>query len=331
MPRHHLVPRFYLRRFADDRQNLVVVDRDPPHRSRMRPVKRVCAQEGYYAMPTETIAESHRVGHDPEMVERVLSQIEHKAAQALTHLLDGQFPPTVEDRYRLTQFIALQKTRTRRFREDAEAVGTLAAQQYIEMELTNNPERIPQWLKSRGEAHDVAAVQAVRDNLSERFPKLRMSQTFAVQQALRMAIDAYHPHLVQRPWRLFRFDTDCLVTSDNPVGTWSPRSPDEQPAVDGINATMIVMPLDRRTALALMDRGTERVVDLPAASTRARQINLAVVSEASRSIFHHPADRPLDGIEVPRRTAFIDEVIGIRIPGDGTIREQHRVIKRPIS
>jgi hypothetical protein len=46
VPRHHLVPRFYLRRFADARQNLIVVDRDPPHRSRVRPVKLVCAEEG---------------------------------------------------------------------------------------------------------------------------------------------------------------------------------------------------------------------------------------------------------------------------------------------
>jgi len=39
VPRHHLVPRLYLRRFDDTRQNLVAIDRESPHRSRMRPVK----------------------------------------------------------------------------------------------------------------------------------------------------------------------------------------------------------------------------------------------------------------------------------------------------
>ncbi|MFI9452458.1 DUF4238 domain-containing protein [Amycolatopsis sp. NPDC052450] len=331
MPRHHLVPRFYLRRFADDRQNLVVIDRHPPHRSRMRPVKLMCAEEGYYAMPTETIAESHRDGHDPEIVEGLLSRIEHETARALPRLLDGQFPPTSEDRYAITQFIAVQMTRTQRFREDTEALMTLAAQQHIEMELTNNPEQIPRWLKSRGEAHDDAAVRAFRDRLEgEGFPKVKPSQPFAVQESLRMAMIDFHPRLFLRPWRMFHFDADCLVTSDNPVGTWSPQLPEEQPIVDGLNATMIVMPLNRRTALALMKNGADQAAMLPATSTRAKQINLAVMSEASKWIFHHPGDRPLDSVDIPPRTAFVDEVVGVRAPGDGTVRELHRIVKRPV-
>jgi hypothetical protein len=183
------------------------------------------------------------------------------------------------------------------------------------MKLSNDPEPILQWLKSRGEAHGAAAVQAFEERLTgEPFPKLRMSQPFAVQQFLRMALNDFHPHLFQRSWRLFRFDHEYLVTSDNPVGTWSPRAPDEPPAVDRLNATMIVMPLDRRTAVALMDNGADRVVDLSSTSTRAQQINMAVIGEASQRIFHHPDDRPLDGIAIPPRTAFVDEVIGVRIP-----------------
>jgi hypothetical protein len=282
-------------------------------------------------MPTETITESHRAGHDPEIVEGLLSRIEHETAQALTRLLGDQFPPTIEDRYTVTQFIAVQMTRTQRFRDDTEALMTFAAQQRIEMELTNNPERIAQWLKSRCEPHDDAAVRVFRDRLNgEGFPKVKMSQPFAVQQSLRMAMIDFHPRLFLRPWRMFHFDKDCLVTSDNPVGTWSARSSDEQSVVDGLNATMIAMPLDRRTALALMKGGADQAARLPATSTRVMQINLAVIGEASKRVFHHPDDRPLDSIDIPPRTEFVDEVVGVRIPGDGTVREQHRVVKRPV-
>lgn len=329
VPRHHLVPRFYLKRFADDRQNLVVVTRNAPHRSTMKPVKVVCAKEGFYAMPTEDIAEGHRDGHDPEIVEQVLSQIESDTATAIETLLAGRFPPTMQDRYRITQFIALQMTRGHAFRDDTEALATLAAKTYIDTSPRSAAEGIRQWLNARGDARHDTAVQDFRARLQEEgFPRLQMSQPHMVQHLLRIALYTFHPALFTRRWRLHRFDHGCLVTSDSPVGLWSPTLPGGESHVGPLNAPMIVMPLDRRTALTLVDNGSERMVE--GTPLRARQFNTAVIAEASERIFHHPGDHPLDELEIPPRTAFVDEVIGIREPGDGTLRVQHRIVKRPV-
>ena len=93
------------------------------------------------------------------------------------------------------------------------------------------------------------------------------------------------------------------------------------------NASMVCLPLNRRTALAMtMRKGPDEVTD--SGPTRARQINMALIHDAQRWIYHHPSDHPLDGIEVPEPAVFTDEVVAVRDGADGTRHEFRRVIRR---
>ena len=149
-----------------------------------------------------------------------------------------------------------------------------------------------------------------------------------------MAAEHMTDHLFLRSWRLLQFSDDLLLMTDNPVGMWtpvpaSPSWPAGQDFSVGVaNASMVCLPINRRTALAMtMRSGPDQVVD--SGPTRARQINMALIHDAERWIYHHPSDHPLDGIVIPAPAVFTDEVVAVRDGADGTRRELHRVVRRP--
>ena len=203
-------------------------------------------------MPTEEIAESHQEGHDPEQVEKVLSQVETDAKPMIDRLCEGIFPPSTEERYRLSMFAALQLTRGWRFRRDMDDLASIAARMHLE-QLDNLDERIVTFLRRRGDPATTAAVGEFRERvLAEDAFKLRMGQTFGVQQSLRFAFSDFQRRIYTRTWRLLRFNEPSLLTSDSPpVGLWAP----DDESVGVANATAIFLPLDRWTALAFVQRG----------------------------------------------------------------------------
>ncbi len=73
-----------LRRFADEEDQLSVVQREPPHSSHLSMVRKACNEVGFYELPAADIAESHQAGHDPEQVEKTLSEIEGSPPRCLT-------------------------------------------------------------------------------------------------------------------------------------------------------------------------------------------------------------------------------------------------------
>lgn len=86
--RHHLVPQFYLRHFANQGQQVTLVDRDQPDRVIVTAVRKACAEVGFYRIETEVLArEEDRRTHDPEVVEHHLSQFERAAAPAVYKML----------------------------------------------------------------------------------------------------------------------------------------------------------------------------------------------------------------------------------------------------
>lgn len=309
-----------------------MIARRPPHHGRIVSVANACVEQGFYEIAADDIEESHRAGHDPEAVEKVFASIEGTVSRIMGAVLQDGFPLPPEHRFKLSLFAALQVTRGWRFRREMNDLGTFAMHQYVE---TLSPDYFRDWLRSRGEAHHADAVAAFRERvLGPQGPRLIMGQAFAVQESLRMAVEQITPHLFLRSWRLLRFPDDLLLISDNPVGIWTPVpasagwSAGQDFSVGVANASMVCLPLNRRTALAMtMRKGPNEVII--SGPTRARQINMALIHDAQRWIYHHPSDHPLDEIEIPEPAVFTDEVVAVRDDADRTRREFHRVIRRP--
>lgn len=308
-----------------------MIPRRPPHEARGVSVANACVEQGFYKIAADDLEESHRDGHDPEMVEKILASIEGTVAGIMAAILRAGFPLSPEHRFKMALFAALQVTRGWRFRSEMNELGTFAMRQQLE---TLSPDYFRDWLRGRGEASDEDAVAAFRERvLGPSGPRMVMGQAFAVQESLRMAVEQITDRLYLRSWRLLRFPDDLLLISDSPVGMWTPVPPSadcpagQDFAVGVANASMVCLPLDRRTALAMtMHGGPDKVIDSRA--TRARQINMALVHDAQRWIYHHPSDHPLDGIEIPAPAVFTDEIVAVRDSADGTRHEYHRAIRR---
>lgn len=69
-------------------------------------VKTACAESGFYSIPTQDVDESARENHDPELVEKILSQIESGARVLVDRILARNFPLAHEDKFQLSLFLA---------------------------------------------------------------------------------------------------------------------------------------------------------------------------------------------------------------------------------
>ena len=287
-------------------------------------VKTACAECGFYVIPTDELDESARADHDPEIVENTLAGIEREVDPLIAALVDGHFPLSDEERVKISVFTALQITRGWRFREDMNELGNILMREQLPM---IPPATIRDWLRDHGEPHNGKAVRAFRERMLNEDTGLRITatQSHAVQQALRSAIEDFGPRLVARPLRLLKFPDNLLLTSDNPVGIWSPAPSGIAPTIGRGTAPMIFLPLDRRTALAFATTGRDKVSN--SGPTRARQINQSVIEDARRWIFHHPDDQPLKDIDIPPPMEFAHDIVETWQDDAGMTHELHRVAR----
>lgn len=327
-PRHHLVPQFLLRRFADADNKLIMVKREDLSSSFSTTVNNACNEAGFYRIETEDIETGHREGHDPEALEKLLSVFESRANDALKHLLDGAPPWTDEDRYHLATFTALQYVRGWRLRKQFDEIGTLTMRREM---LTNRPQlerSAKRLLRQRGEPATRKAVAAFVDHsYGPQGPRLVFDKSHAIQTSFRFALKTLVPMLFTRPLRLLHFTRDApLLTSDSPVVIWAPDRPDER-VVALVDAATITLPLAPNLALSFSRSGQDAVAK-PGA-TRARQINTAVADIVDRWIYHHPDTSPLNDLDIPsEKPHWQDQKLAAQIDDEGNYRELWQTIQK---
>lgn len=330
MVRHHLVPQMYLRGFADEHGMLAMVTREDLTDSRHITVNNACNETGFYSIPSEDLEPFAREGHDPEVVEKHLAQIESRAGPALEELrATAEVPQTGnERRYHLAAFAAIQMTRTWRFRRDMLELYHAGATALVKANTTD--ERLGAFLASKGRPTRPADIVEFRASLfGSDGPKLVVPGSRGVQAAIHLAVEEGIPELLSRSWHLRVFDEPVLLTSDAPIAMRSVSSPgDLAPALKTADA--IYWPLDRHHVLSF-----ERSVGKPkdkltrdAPIGRAAKINASVAAEAERWIFHHPEDRPA-GLEdigaLPPHPELVFDTV--ELPGDRRVMRARHLIR----
>lgn len=111
---HHYVPRFHLKRFADNTGKLWVWDKERDTIFRAAP-ERMAAQTHFYRLPDLATA-----GHDPLMLEKQFASLEGDVAQITAHWLDSlrqmkplcQLRVSGDERALVSEHIATQFLRT---------------------------------------------------------------------------------------------------------------------------------------------------------------------------------------------------------------------------
>lgn len=289
--RHHTVPKFYLRGFADGDTILTVTL--PGDRRYKQSVANAAVETNFYALP------GHEDGDD--VLERALSEVEAPAAAVIARIASGVWPLPPEDRQTLGCFIALQSTRTQTQRHTADSLEAQLARLQIGV---GGRDLFRQQLT---EADPTVSAETVERMWAEAIrpegPPIRLTNAAFADQMLTTATQIL-PYVLGRPWTLVRFDRRSLVTSDHPVALVAPSDASPWEGVGYGTAAGITTPLTRKLGLVMgdplifaqhitIDRVAAGELDavLPLGSTQMeRFFNQHTVSFASRWIFLHRDD-----------------------------------------
>lgn len=301
--RHHTVPQFYLRGFADGETLRTIAL--PGKRRYRQSVRDASVETDFYALP------GHPEGDD--VLERALSEVEGAAAAVLRLIVEGCWPLDVADRTSLGYFIALQSTRTQVNRRTADSLAAFAARLEIGF---GGRERFKARLERDGRTVPDEEVQQLWDEaMRPEGPPLQVSHGEFAEQMLKTA-DGLLKYLIGRPWTLVRFDRRSLITSDSPVSLVAQPDANEWEGVGYMTAWGIMMPLTRKLGLIMGDptpfHGRVPVEEvhqglwdtfIPVGTTAyERFFNEHTIGHSSQWLYCHPGDehRVPDDLPEPR-------------------------------
>ena len=279
--RHHLLPRFYLRLFADERERMTVVPRagaNGPQTTYTATVENVLVERDYYAIRDEE-------GERSQVVEEALGRLEGAAATAVRALLDEGLVLSDELRAAWSEFMAVEVTRGRQFRESLGNFTSEVARSMLEVTAANAPDeyfaQMSAEMVARGDEPLPDSPEEIRRALTNREAyEIVPSQEYLIELSL-ASVRELTNIFFQMSWKLLRFGEDCLFTCDHPVIYWRrPQDPLPFSGIGPITSDEVRVPLSPRTALILVHpMQVEEVEDAEygAGETVARTLNRDVL------------------------------------------------------
>lgn len=294
--RHHVVSKFYLRYFADDVGQVTTLVL-PGNRTFAQSVNDASVHNQYYTA----------IGQDgltTDIAEQAFGEIEAAAAPAWRAVHDGMWPLSEDLRGAMAGWIALQALRGSQVRTSMEQLGASAIQLQI---MFGGRRRLRDELEAAGLPADDEAVNREWISLFENPYQIAVHANHHLQHianALPKAVEL----IFDRWWLLTKFQRKGLATSDHPVFVL----PNERFAKMGLgtglaNADAIHVPLTRRLSLSMHLRSSRPPElahlndDYATAGSAATALysNSCAVNSARKMIYHHPADSPMKGLELP--------------------------------
>jgi hypothetical protein len=282
--RHHYVPKFFLKRFADGDQ-IARVLAEKPRDHRVLGVNDVAVVKDLYTTIDIEVGET-------VAVERILAIIDAEASSAIERLAYGLlFPPTRLDRVNIATWLSMLHQRIPRTRRQMEA---LADQTFkMQLSLVHDETSARAFLRGDGDTDpDDEMVQELLDTVADMDEwEIAPHQNVHVENMLRFGMEAT-PFFLGRYWTVIKYPEKGLVLSDDPIVVY--QRPENRSSLRGVgigNADELWIPLDRSTALVLhseKDVG-DRVIKAPSGHT-VDDFNQNVVGSAYREVYCHPDD-----------------------------------------
>jgi hypothetical protein len=295
--RHHVVSKFYLRYFADERDQVTTVML-PGERTFTQNIANASVQTDFY-----TVIDND--GHESDRAEQALSQIETLAADAWRELAAGAWPLPEEHRVAMAAWLALQLLRGSGVRDSMSEIATHAL---LLETITGGRRRVREALDAAGEPADDETVDREWVDLFKNPLRAQVHANHHVQH-LAQLLPRVTQSLLDRSWLLTVFQRKALATSDHPVLVVPNDDATRMGMGTGVeNATVLHAPLTRRHSLAMylpsaVPPGISvdgRDVRLAGVAAVALYSNSCAVNSARRFLFHHPEDTPLAGFDLPQ-------------------------------
>ncbi len=291
--RHHQVAQFYLKRFANPKEQVSAYRRSDG-KCVLLNVSNASVESNFYDLVDEQ-------GERSTVVEEELADIEGKAKVVLDRLDYDQGALSDEERVILSIYMALQLTRTRDFRQENEEVADVLGRLQVDLFLHwASREQVRALLREQhGQEptnEEVDSFIRFRDSI-EKF-KVQQHQNFSIEQMVTSTIELA-PLFDARPWTFLKSEKRGFLTSDRPVVLWRERTDgDRHYGVGVASATEIYFPIGPYSALLLgqgVSGGWE--VSRPEPK-RVRHINAEVAHWSHQWIYYHPKHDPLNGVHV---------------------------------
>jgi Protein of unknown function (DUF4238) len=251
--RHHLLPQFYMRAFADERGQLRAVPRigeNGPQTAYTASPENILVERDFYAITDDE-------GERRQIVEEAFARLEGNASDSLRLLLDGGLVLDAEQRAAWSELMAVQVTRGRQFRDSFKEFSGRLGKQLLAVTAANAPdeyfERMNSELEESGEASLPSVPPELRQSLisGDGFDVVP-TQEHLVEMSL-AAVGELTNIFFRMSWKLLRFERDCLLTSDHPVSYWrEPSYADPFFGIGPITAREVRIPLSPRAALVLV-------------------------------------------------------------------------------
>lgn len=297
--RHHIIPRFYLQRFADG-QGRVRQIWHPGDRRHLANVSNVSVVKDYYAVSFD----EHGATVVSDYWEKAFSEVEDAAAAAFTRAIDeGTWPPSREDRAALVHWLTLQHLRNESARV---MLNDLTALHYRMIVGINGIARLRQVMESSLDRPvGDAELEAEWEDLTQRAGPTVHGDPHEHIDTMRRVAGRMTDHFWACGIALCRFERRSLVTSDHPVVLFgTPRFPGG--GLGLVDADFAMVPVSRRAAL-LLAPSAESDARGRGSTRMAGQFTAAVSAAARRWVALHPDDDPddLDLVFHPPRTREI--------------------------
>jgi hypothetical protein len=316
--RHHTVPRFYLRGFAE--QERIATVRLPGVQRFAQSINDASVAKDFYAVAGH--------GNGDDVIEKSLSGIEGATAEVFRAIANGTWPLSFDDRMSLGYFVALQATRVPVQRRTMDHI----ARQMLRLKIgAGGKPGLRQRLEQQG--------SEVTDELVETFwqqvtrpegPPIERPKIEHIKQMIELAGEL-HKYIVGRPWTLVQFDRRSLITSDAPVGLVRDAQDELRMGVGYMTAWGITFPLTRKLGLLMSSPQPLIELKIPVEQTHQgaadrkqlgttqleRFFNHHTVVNASEWLFHHPDDEKFVPEQLPEPTRVTVAMSGIGRDFDG--------------
>jgi hypothetical protein len=341
--KHHILPQFLLQRFASAGQ-IVLCDRGlrrliPTSIERALRIGSFYRLEGDFSIPRSELEKAIGdlsavpglrdsildIGPDtvrlkPDAVEAFLSHMEGRAAEPLSRL-SAQGPPSTtgrraHERFDIANLIGLQLVRGQVFRD---SVDEILRAYFREQILAAPAEMVDRWRrfeKTRGRP----PVDDPIEHILAALDRIELAAHNKLGEMLPMAFREMAPRIFARTWRLLRFETPDVITSDEGVGLWArPVTALNLKPLAMATADAIYFPIDARHTLQLTRTAPSEEI-VAGSEAKLRHSNNAVASAAYRWIVAHPDNVVLGQLQVQARPRLHRHELSVEDSPDGLKR-----------
>lgn len=278
--RHHVLPRFYLERFADEAGLLTQVWL-PGDRSHTVGVGDASVITDFYNITTND-------GEVDDFWESQFSGVEGAAAKGFREVVDRRaWPPSADTRVAIAEWVALQYLRSSSMR------AFLGDQRALVIKLqtgTGGIERL------RDQMQDALARSVGDDELEAEWEDLTKTGGTTIrppaEDHISMLVNLINPTarlLHAGGWVMVRFDRKRLITSDSPVSLRANPGTPEFYGVGLATAGSYMVALSRRDGLMIVP-GDPGDYEQSGTTRLSTLFNFDTANNARKYLLHHPND-----------------------------------------